>query len=118
MSSRFSGRSQFLIETCLVDPKQHQQARHQRGKPEKADLPVSELRDAAERLAPQFRKEKRQETLDDQHEGEGHEERGAHSLAALPRVLEVLEEIRVRVEDQDVALVLERGAVGFEAAIE
>src|SRR6266568_2747332 len=39
------------------------------------------------------------------------------AIHAPPEVLEVPEELRARIEHQHVALVLEGGAVGFEAAV-
>src|SRR6266545_3634092 len=119
MSSKFSGRSQLRIkEARLADEEQDQQADQHRGKPEKTDLSVSELRDAAEGLAPQRRKKKRQQALDNQHEGKCHEKRRAHSLAALSRVSEIPEELGVGIEHDHVVLVLEARAVGVEAAVE
>src|SRR6266699_624213 len=119
MSSKFSGRSQLSIkEARLADEEQDQQADQHRGKPEKTDLSVSELRDAAEGLAPQRRKKKRQQTLDNQHEGKRHDKRRAHSLAALSRVSEIPEELGIGVEHDHVALVLEARAVRVEAAVE
>jgi hypothetical protein len=44
----------------LADEKQDEQADQHRGKPEKTDLSVSELRYAAKGIAPQRRKKKRQ----------------------------------------------------------
>src|SRR5215467_11318639 len=117
MSSRFSGRSQLRMPR-LAHEIENQQADQHRGQPEEAYLPVSELRDAAKGIAPQLRQEKGKDPLDDQHQGERHDERGAHSLAASSRVPEVLEELRIGVEHQDVALVLEARAVGVEAAPE
>src|SRR6266853_1986712 len=121
MSSNFSGRSQLRIgkgSNGLAEEKQDQQADQHRRKPEKTDLSVSELRDAAERVAPQRREKKREHALDDQHQGKSHYERGAHSLAALPRISEILEELGIGIEHDDIALVLEGGPVGVEAAIE
>jgi len=86
--------------------------------PKKTDLPVSELRDAAEGIAPQRRQEERQQALDDQHEGKCHDKRRAHSLAALSRVSEVLEELGIGVEHDHIALVPEARPVGVEAAVE
>src|SRR5882672_10149813 len=117
MSSRFSGRSQ-LRTARLADEIENQQAHQHRGQPEEADLPVSELRDAAEGIAPQFREKKREHALDDQHQGESHDEGGAHSLAAPCRIPEILEELRIGIEDQDVALVLEACAIGVQAPVE
>src|SRR5260221_14696528 len=109
MSSNFSGRSQLRIgfprPARLADEKQDQQADQHRGEPEKTDLSVSELRDAAEGIAPKRRKKERQQTLDNQHEGKRHDKRRAHSLAALSRVSEVLEELGIGVEHDHIALV-------------
>src|SRR6267378_5741201 len=121
MSSKFSGSSQLRIgkgSSGLAQEKQDQQADQHRRKPEKTDLSVSELRDAAERVAPQRREKKREHALDDQHQGKSHYERGAHSLAALPRISEILEELGIGIEHDDIALVLEGGPVGVEAAVE
>src|SRR5258708_1876052 len=108
MSSNFSGRSQLRIgfppPARLAD--------------EKTDLSVSELRDAAEGIAPKRRKKERQQTLDNQHEGKRHDKRRAHSLAALSRVSEIPEELGIGVEHDHVALVLEARPVGVEAAVE
>src|SRR5262245_6447263 len=117
MSSRFSGSSQ-LRTARLADEVENQQADQHRGQPEKADLPVSELRDAAEGVAPQLRQEKGEHALDDQHQGERHDERGAHSLAAPSRIPEILEELRIGIEYKDIALVLEARAVGVQAPVE
>src|SRR5882672_11206898 len=75
MSSKFSGRSQLSIgkgSSGLAEEKQDQQADQHRRKPEKTDLSVSELRDPAERVAPQRREKKREHALDDEHQGESH----------------------------------------------
>src|SRR6266851_10021021 len=118
MSSMFSGRSQLRTAIHALPRKiEDQQADQHRGEPEEADLAVSKFGDAAKGFAPQGREQKRQDALDHQHQGKSHEESGAHSLAALPEVLEVPEELRARIEHQHVALVLEGGAVGFEAAV-
>src|SRR5258708_17280884 len=66
MSSKFSGRSQLRIgkgSSGLAEETQDQQADQHRRKPEKTDLPVSELRDPAERVAPQCREKKREPAL-------------------------------------------------------
>src|SRR6266487_4328393 len=52
------------------------------------------------------------------HEGKCHEKRRAHSLAALSRVSEILEELGIGIEHDHVALVLEARPVGVEAAVE
>src|SRR5882724_2406106 len=117
MSSRFSGKSQ-LRTARLTDEIEDQQAHQHGGEPEEADLPVCELRDAAEGIAPQLRQKKREHALDDQHQGESHDEGSSHSLAAPCRILEIFEELGIGVEDQDVALVLEAGAIGVQAPVE
>src|SRR5262245_8277689 len=71
----------FLLEAR--ESEQHQAAEH-RGEPEEADLAVAELQDPLERLAPELRREKWQQPLDDQHEAECHEQRASHHLA-VPR---------------------------------
>src|SRR6266487_4328394 len=58
------------------------------------------------------------QALDDQHEGKCHEKRRAHSLAALSRVSEILEELGIGIEHDHVALVLEARPVGVEGAVE
>src|SRR5262249_26251791 len=102
----------------LVDEAEDQQADHHRGQPEKADLTVSELGYAPEGVAPHLRQKEWQHALDDQHQGERHEERRAHSLAAPSRAPEIPEELRIGIEHEDIALVLEARAVSVEAAIE
>src|SRR5512134_2325571 len=104
MSSMYSGRSQRMSDR----QREQQQPDQHRGEPEEADLPVRELRDAAERVAPEARREEGEEPLDDQHEGEGQEESARHG-ASFPRaapaagVPQVAEEIRVRLQQQQVA---------------
>src|SRR5258708_10712233 len=75
MSSKFSGRSQLRIgkgSSGLAEEKQDQQADQHRRKPEKTDLAVSELRDPAERVAPQRRAKKWEHALDYDHQGQSH----------------------------------------------
>src|SRR5882724_11201266 len=60
----------------LADEIENQQADQHRGQPEEPYLSVGELSDAAEGVPPQSRQEKWEHALDDQHEGERHEEVG------------------------------------------
>src|SRR5512134_815642 len=114
MSSMYSGSSQRMSDR----QREQQQPDEHRGEAEEADLPVRELRDAAEGVAPEARREEGKEPFDDQHQGEGQEERARHEasfLAAGPAagILQVAEEIRVGLEHQQVVAAAERRAIGL-----
>src|SRR4029453_644564 len=81
--------------------------------------------DAAKRLAPEVRRKKWQQPLDDQHQRECEEKSRAHAPSFLfrggllaPRILQVAKEIGIRLEQQQVALAAKARAVRLHRAVE
>src|SRR5919201_4291226 len=122
MSSTYSGSSQRM--RLATRPGEQQEADDNRGKADEADLPVGHLRDAAEGLPPQRRRDEGKHPFEHEHQGEGHEERRTHgSLArwlglAAERIPKVAQEVGVGLEQHEVVPAAERGPVGLHAAIE
>src|SRR5436309_7550301 len=99
---------------------------------DEAQLSVGQLGETLERLAPDTRRQKGQESLKNQQQCERDPQRFPHVGLALrnrllrgrlrttprPVLLEVLEELGARIEDQHVALAAERRLVCFETAVE
>src|SRR5215468_8092811 len=129
MSSMYSGSSHLRI-----DDDQDDDTDGERNKANKAKLSVGELRQSPERLAPGARRQKRKQPLEDEHQSARGQERFRHRLSLSPdgsllgartrhalvaaRLLQIPEELGIRVEDQHVSLAPERRLVRLEAAVE
>src|SRR5271166_3096933 len=126
MSSTYSGNTHLRIER-----QQEQAAEGDGNQADEAQLSVAQIDEVAKGVAPDTRSDKRQQTLEDQHERARRPERFRHPVSPsgwwrlLARagmrhglggggLLQILEEFGTRIEDHQVALVLERRLVGLE----
>src|SRR5919108_6635626 len=130
MSSIYSGRTHFtaFLAPC---PEEKKQTDEHRTQADEADLAVAHLRDAPEGVAPQRGREEGKHALQDQHQGERHDERRCHGRRLVlrrlvllfarglaERVPEVAQEVGIGLEQHEVVAPAERRAVRLHAAVE
>jgi hypothetical protein len=93
---------------------------------QKTNLSIGQTSDAVKRFAPLFRKEKRNDALEKQHQSQCNGPRTVHKQPASflrgrgrprPGALEILEELGIRIHNHQVVTVLEAGAIRFQAAV-
>jgi hypothetical protein len=93
---------------------------------QKTNLSIGQTSDAVKRFAPLFRKEKRNDALEKQHQSQCNGPRTVHKQPASflragcrprPGALEIFEELGIRIDNHHVVPVLETGAIGFQASV-